>query len=121
MKSSVALLAGLLAGLALGGMDRAQPLPTPLSSTALAQEDGFEVEEDNPKARAKKAFPGANGKQTKCVFDCQAPVQRCQKRCGKGEDACTNKCVQSYSKCVKACGMDLNKLVPEEGGKKGKK
>jgi hypothetical protein len=119
MKSSVALLAGLLAGLALGGMDVAQPLPTTLTATALAQEDGFE-QEKNPKQLAKKALKGASGKQTKCIYDCQAPVQRCQKRCGKGEDACVNKCVQGYMKCMKGCGADLNKFVPEEGGKKRK-
>jgi hypothetical protein len=119
MKTSAALLAGLLAGLALGALDRAQPLPT-LVSHAQAQEDGFEVgqppeeEEDEP-----NPLKGANRKTIKCVVGCQEPYQKCQRGCGKNDEACVDKCGKSLMSCNEGCGVDMQKLVPDDKKKKG--
>jgi hypothetical protein len=107
MKPSFALLAGLLAGLSLGALDRAQPLPT-LVSAAHAQEEE-EEEWENP-------MKGANRKQIKCVLECQEPFQRCVAACGNNGGECMDRCGQRQQKCTKACDVD-----PTKKDKKGKK
>lgn len=121
MKASAALLAGLLAGLSLGAMDRAQPLPT-LLSHAQAQEDGFEVgQQDEDDGKQQNPLKGASRKTIKCVVGCQEPYMRCQRGCGKKDEACVDKCGKSLMSCNEGCGLDMDKLVPDEGKKGGGK
>jgi len=116
MKASAALLAGLLAGLALGALDRAQPLPT-LLSQARAQEDGFELEQPEEDSRQKNPLKGASRKTLKCIVGCQDPYQKCQKGCGKKDEPCVDACGKKLMSCTEGCGLDMDKLVPEEKGR----
>jgi hypothetical protein len=119
MKASATLLAGLLAGLALGAMDRAQPLPT-LVSEARAQEDGFEVGQPPDEDESEKnPLKGANRKTIKCVVGCQEPYQKCQSDCGKNDEVCVDKCGKKLMSCTEGCGVDMQKLVPDEKKKGG--
>jgi len=126
MKASAALLAGLLAGLALGSLDRAQPLPT-LVTQARAQDIEVEVgvppEDEADGAKKENPLKGASRKTLKCVVGCQEPFQKCQASCGKNDAACTGKCGDKLMSCNEGCGLDLKKVVPDEkkGGGKGQK
>jgi hypothetical protein len=100
MKSSAVLLAGLLAGLSLGGVAHAQP---PSAPTAFAQRGGDD-DDDAPPVKM-------NGKQAKCVVECQKPVQQCTQRCKhnkKTENACQDRCGKQLNACMKKCGVNIN-------------
>lgn len=100
MKSSAMLLAGLLAVLSLGGVAYAQP-PSAAPSV-FAQKGGDD--DDEPVMKM-------NGKQAKCVMDCQKPMQPCTQRCKhnkKTENSCQDKCGQQLSSCMKKCGISIN-------------
>ena len=115
MKASAALLAGLLAGLALGSLDRAQPHPT-LVPRAHAQDDvqiEYGVPSDDDEPEEKNPLKGANRKTIKCVVGCQEPYQKCQSGCGKNE-VCVDKCGKNLMSCTEGCGVDMQKLVPDE-------
>jgi hypothetical protein len=114
MKASAALLAGLLAGLALGALDSAQPLPT-LLSQARAQEDGFEVnkpQEDEGGGKEKAPFKNADRKAVQCAAKCQDPVLQCHQRCkhSKSQDACADGCGKRLLTCIEKCGVKLDEL-----------
>jgi hypothetical protein len=101
MKASAALLAGLLAGLALGGASYAQPPSTPM---AIAQ-----AEDEEPIENPTK---GMSAKAARCAMACQAPSFQCYKGCGRENvtQACTDKCAKKYDACISQCGVDPKKL-----------
>lgn len=104
MKASAAMLAGLLAGLALGGVSQAQSIAHPVIIV--------------PESRAKKKpdvnanpLKGISPKAARCVVDCQAPSYQCAKRCGReASDTCIEKCSTQLFSCMEKCGVDTKKL-----------
>ncbi len=97
MKSSFALLAGLLAGLVLGGLDRTGSAPSLLPE---AQASDRIRPEENPLA-------GADKKAVRCAGKCQEPTATCVSKCRANDNECFAKCGQALTSCMEKCGIDM--------------
>ena len=106
MKASAALLAGLLAGLALGGVSQAQPPALAAPPQVIIIEEGAEEPAKNP---TKRVSP----KAARCALDCQGPTVQCTKRCGREAPDCMEACGTKHTACMKKCGVDIEKLREE--------
>lgn len=109
MKASAALLAGLLAGLALGGGAHAAPTSLfPAPALVLAGQ----LDEDEEEDEAKNPFKNANRKSLQCAAKCQDPALSCHQRCkhSKTESDCLDGCGKRLLACIEKCGVRLDGL-----------
>lgn len=104
MKTSAAMLAGLLAGLALGGVSQAQSVSDPAIIVPASRSKKKSDDNANP-------LRGLSPKVARCVVNCQEPSFQCARRCGReATHTCMEKCSTQMFSCMEKCGVDTKKL-----------